>query len=54
MLPKISEAVKKYGKGLGEKKALVYRTDVDKLNGEALEEIEDEDIKDVLEKKVNS
>ena len=37
VLPKIKEAVLKYGKGLGEKKNLIYRTDVDKLNEGGLE-----------------
>jgi hypothetical protein len=31
-LQKIQEAIKAYGKGMGEKKELIYRTDVDKLN----------------------
>lgn len=37
VLPKIEKAIKSYGKGMGEKKKLVYRTDVDKLNKEAFQ-----------------
>ena len=42
MLPKITEAVKKYGKGLGEKKSLIYRTDVDKLDDKELNVLEEQ------------
>ena len=53
MLPVIEGVVKKYGRGLGQKKGLVYRTDVDKLNDKALMALE-EDIDDKVEKKFNS
>ena len=48
VLPKIEEKIKQYGKGLGEKKKLVYRADVDiegqDINMDIIEE-------DKLEKK---
>lgn len=54
VLAAVKETVRKYGKGLGEKKGLVYRTDVDKLDREQLEQLGDEEnISDKVEKKVN-
>lgn len=35
MLPKIKELIANYGKGMGEKKKLIYRTDVDKLESKS-------------------
>jgi hypothetical protein len=36
VLSKVEGAIKAYGKGMGEKKKLIYRTDVDNLNSDAL------------------
>jgi hypothetical protein len=42
VLPKIEAAIKSYGRGMGEKKKLIYRTDVDEPNSEAFHQIVNE------------
>ena len=55
-MPRIEKAIKAYGKGMGQKKKLIYRTDVDKLNSEALNELEgeNEEVVDAIEKKIKN
>lgn len=53
VLPQIQKTIKEYGRGMGEEKKLIYRTDVDHLNIDALIEIqENEDIQDTVTKKL--
>lgn len=51
MLPKIEKTILAYGKGMGEKKKLIYRTDVDKLDKKELNILELEE-EDKVEKRV--